>query len=437
MYQRIIHYFDVKIWNLKLETFSKYEAWGIQALRVIVLTIRDFYQDKCAYRASALTFFTLLTIVPVLAMAFGIAQGFGLEKILEEQIRVNFKGQEEVMNNILTMVSNLLSNTKEELIAGIGVVVLLWSVLRILSNIENTMNVIWQVKKARTIIRRIVDYSAFMVIAPILVIISSGLTVYISSVVRQYTQESDIVGSFSPIINLPLKILPYMIIWILFTFLYMVMPNKRVSLKGALIGGIIAGTAYQLTQWGYIKFQVGASNYNAIYGSFAALPLFLVWLQLSWIIVLFGAELHYAVQNVHKYEQQKDVSNISHSYRRVLMLTVLHIIIKRFDEEQPPILRQEINDKIGIPVKLLQSILVDLVESKIITKTLIDKKTAFQPARDINKLTIHHVFNLMDREGVNQLELRDYPALESIENALNNLKHSEETSNGNVFLKDI
>lgn len=438
MYQRIVHFLDVEIWKMKLEELNKYRAWGIHALRVLVLTVREFAKDKCSYRASALTFYTLLTIVPVLAMAFGIAQGFGLESILEEQIRFYFEGQEKVMNQILDVVHNLLSNTREELVAGIGILVLLWSVLRILSNIENTMNVIWQVRKPRTIVRRIVDYSALLIIAPILVIISSGLTVFIARLVKEYTQEEAFFQSFSPIVTFPLKILPYAIVWMLMTFLYLVMPNRRVKIMPALIGGIIAGTAYQLTQWGYITFQVGASNYNAIYGSFAALPLFLIWLQLSWTIVLFGAELSYAVQNVHHYDQRAEVAKISPFYKRTLTLLVTHFIVQRFDKEEPAATSDDIAASLGIPFKLLRQILDDLLESKIISKTRIDEKlVGYQPARDIAKLSIHHIFELMDKDGVNELALKDNPALEKIEHALKELKMHEKLSTGNLLLKEI
>jgi len=438
MYQRIVQFLDVEIWKIKLDELTKHKAWGINVLRILVLTIREFAKDKCSYRASALTFYTLLTIVPVLALAFGIAQGFGLEAILEKQIRFYFESQEVVMNQILNVVHNLLSDTREELVAGIGVLVLLWSVLRILANIENTMNVIWQAKKPRTIVRRIVDYSALMIIAPILVIISSGLTVFIARVVTQYTQEEAFFQSFSPIITFPLKILPYAIVWMLMTFLYLVMPNKRVKIIPALIGGIIAGTAYQVTQWGYITFQVGASNYNAIYGSFAALPLFLIWLQLSWTIVLFGAELSYSVQHVHQYEQKAAVSKISPFYKRTLTLLVVHLIIKRFDNEKPAITIDEISMDLGIPYKLLREILEDLLGSKIINQVRIsDKIVAFQPARDINKLTIHHIFELMDKDGANQLDLNDNDDLVKIEKALTELKMHEKLSTGNLLLKEI
>ena len=434
MYQRVIDYFDIKIWNVKPEELPKLEAMGIHVLRIIVLTIRYFARDKCSYRASALTFYTLLTIVPVLAMAFGIAKGFGMESVLEEQIRQGFVGQEDVMNRILEVVSNVLSGTREELIAGIGIVVLLWSVLRILSNIEDTMNVIWQAKKPRTLMRKVVDYSALLIIAPVLVIISSGLTVFITSVVREYTDGS-MVGL---VVGFPLKILPYALIWVLMTFLYIVMPNTKVDIKAAFIGGVLAGTAYQLTQWAYITFQIGASNANAIYGSFAALPLFLIWLQLSWVIVLAGAELSYSIQNVDDYEQNEEVEKVSAQYRKILILSIAHVIIKRFDSEKEPYTAREVAKETAIPQKLLRQLLEELVESRIISTTRLDDKIiGYQPARDINKLTVHRIIELMDREGVNKLAINETDALKKIENAVIALSDDDEANDSNLLLKDV
>lgn len=436
MFQKAIQYLDVDIWKIKLEEHSKLEAFGINTLRILVLTVKGFADDKCSYRASALTFYTLLTIVPVLAMAFGIAKGFGLEQILEDQIENTFRGQEEIMNRILDVVHNLLGGTREELVAGIGVAVLLWSVLRILSNIENTMNVIWQVKKPRTIVRRIVDYSALMIIAPILVIVSSGLTVFISSVVKEYATGGWL-ESFKPIITFPIKLLPYAIIWMLLSFLYLIMPNSRVKLLPSIIGGILAGTAYQVTQWGYINFQIGASNFNAIYGSFAALPLFLIWLQLSWSIILFGAELSYSIQNVRQYEQRKEVANISHYQKRLLTLVVIHQIIQQFYHEKPPMTSKKLSETLGIPLKLVYKIIEDLLASKIISKTIKEKQPAYQPARDISKLTVHHIFELMDKSGENQLEVEPTDALQKIKTALQEIKMNEKQSSGNILLRDV
>lgn len=409
----------------------------MRQLRVLALTVRYFTRDKCSYRASALTFFTLLTIVPVLAMAFGIAKGFGLEALLEEQIRTQFIGQEEVMNRILKLVRDLLSGTREEVVAGVGVAVLFLSVLRILINIENTMNIIWKVDKPRTIVRRITDYAALLVFAPILVAISSGSTVYITSMVKRYTADSEIIGSFTPILNFPIKILPYVTIWILLSFLYLVMPNQKVKLRPALVGGILAGTAYQVTQWGYINFQVGASNMNAIYGSFAALPLFLIWLQLSWVIVLFGAELSYAIQHVDHYEQLGEVKRLSTFQERVLTLLVAQAIIKRLHEDEPPLTFEGIGEMLGMPLKLLQEILDRLLRAQIITTSTLDKQVVYLPARDIGQLTIYRMLEILEEPSDSDLKLKSAEAHTAIERALLNQLEAFKDSPDNLLLKDI
>lgn len=410
---------------------------AIWLLRVLALTVRYFARDKCSYRASALTFFTLLTIVPVLAMAFGVAKGFGLEALLEEQIRNQFMGQEEVMNRILKLVRDLLSNTREEVVAGVGVAVLFLSVLRILINIEDTMNIIWKVDKPRTILRRVTDYAALLIFAPILVAISSGSTVYITSIVKRYTVDSEIIGTFTPILNFPIKILPYVTIWILLSFLYLVMPNQKVKIGPALIGGILAGTAYQLTQWGYITFQVGASNMNAIYGSFAALPLFLIWLQLSWVIVLFGAELSYAIQHVNHYEQLGEVKRLSPFRARVLTLLVAHTIIKQLRDDAPPLTFESIGEGLGMPLKLLQEILDRLLSANIITATTLDKQTVYLPARDIGQLTIYRILEILEDPSDSGLQLKPHEAHDAIEMAMLNQLRAFKDSSDNLLLRDV
>jgi membrane protein len=141
-----------------------------------------------------------------------------------------------------------------------------------------------------------------MLISPVLVLMSGSATVFITTQVTQITQKVELLGVISPLISFLLKFSPYVLIWALFTILYIIMPNTKVNFKAGLLGGVVAGTLYQIAQWAYISFQISAAKYNAIYGSFAALPLFLMWLQISWWIVLFGAELSFANQNVHTYE---------------------------------------------------------------------------------------------------------------------------------------
>jgi membrane protein len=315
---KFFNFIKVDIWRIRLADLPFGKSFLIKQLRIIILAIRGYDEDKCFFRASSLTFYTLLSIVPVAAMFFGIAKGFGFEKVLEKRIYENFPGQQEVLSQVLNFSNSLLQETRGGLIAGIGLAVLFWSILKVLNHIERSFNDIWEIKVGRSWGRKFGDYLSIMLISPIFIILSGSVTVFITTQVEQITQRIALLGMFSPAISFLLKFIPYALIWALFTFLYIIMPNTKVNFKAGLLGGVVAGTIYQIAQWAYISFQVGAARYNAIYGSFAALPLFLMWVQISWWIVLFGAELSFANQNVDTYEYEPDCLKISPAFKRLL-----------------------------------------------------------------------------------------------------------------------
>jgi membrane protein len=236
-----------------------------------------------------------------------------------------------------------------------------------------------------------------------------------------------------------LKLIPYVLIWILFTILYIIMPNTKVSLKAGLLGGVIAGTLYNLAQWAYISFQIGAAKYNAIYGSFAALPLFLMWLQISWWIVLFGAELSFANQNVDTYEYEPDCLDISSGFKKLLTLQVVHMLIKNFSNGEKPLTYSKISNHLRMPVRLVHSIIFDLVQAGLVAeiKTEADKEFAYQPARDINLLTIRYVLDALEQNGTDAIPVVKTEEYHALSAALKSFSDAMEKSPANKLLKDI
>ncbi|HQP12356.1 MAG TPA: YihY/virulence factor BrkB family protein, partial [Candidatus Omnitrophota bacterium] len=328
--RHLIQFLKVDIWRIRMHKLSRTKSFWLKQLRIMLLAFRGFDEDKCQLRASALTYYSLLSIVPLVAMAFGIAKGFGIEKILEKQLYEKLAGQEEVVERIISFSQTLLETTKGGVIAGVGVAILFWTVIKVLGNIESSFNDIWGIRKSRTWGRKFSDYLSIMLICPLLLIMSSSITVLVTSQVKLVVEKISFLGVLSPAIFMILSLLPYCVIWVLFTYIYIFMPNTSVSFKSGLFGGMIAGTIYQIVQWIYINFQVGVAKYGAVYGSFAALPLFLVWLQMSWIIVLFGAEISFAEQNVETYELEPDCLKASHTYKRLLALRIVQLSVKRF-----------------------------------------------------------------------------------------------------------
>ena len=424
---------------MRLKDLSGHRYFLIRQLRIYLLAVKGFYEDKCQLRASALTFYSILSVVPVLAMGFGIAKGFGLERMIENELKSSLSGQEEVLNWIIEFANKMLDNTKEAYIAGLGFVILFWSVIKVLSNIEESFNDVWRIKKSRTWGRKFSDYTAVMIFAPILLIGSSAGTVFLKTMIQEVTQGNTLLETVGPFLTFLINLAPYFLVWILFTLLYTFMPNTHVKFKSGLIAGIIAGTIYQIFQILYIEFQGMVTTYNAIYGSFAALPLFLMWLQLSWLVVLFGAEISFAEQNVENYEYEAETTEISYDYKRLLSLYVLHQIVDNFKQDKVPLHSQEISHRLEMPIRLVREILFNLDNAGLISEltTEKDKQMAYQPAFDINHMSVNKVIDALENSGSDKipvLETEEYADLKLI---IEEYRKSFSVDGREILLKDI
>ncbi|HET58696.1 MAG TPA: YihY/virulence factor BrkB family protein [Deltaproteobacteria bacterium] len=436
---RIVNFIRHDIWRIRLTDLPKKKSFFLRELRIFVLSIRGFDEDKCLLRASALTFYSLVSIVPVAAMLFGIAKGFGFEKRLEKQLMEQFHGHEEIITQVITFAESMLANTKGGLIAGIGVILLFYAAIKVLNHIETSFNDIWGIQEPRKLGRKFSDYLSVMVLGPILIILSSSVTVFITTQVTSIMEKIALLGMFSGVISILLSLLPYCIIWVLFSFLYIFMPNTKVNFASGLLAGIIAGTIYQIVQLGYIMFQVETARYNAIYGSFAALPLFLIWLQLSWLIVLFGAEYSFARQNVDTYEFEPDSLKTSPSFKRLLTLQTAHLIVKFFADGKQPLTATEISHRLEIPIRLVHLIVFDLTAAGIIvpTETIEYREPAYLPARDINALTIHFVIDELEHCGTDTIPAARTKETETISEILDTFREEISRSPANRLLRDI
>lgn len=409
--------------------------------RVIYDAGRGFVEDDCYTKASALSFYSLLSIVPVLAVLFGIAKGFGFEKALELDINEKFAEQRELIHKLIEFAYSWLQNVQGGIIAGIGTVALLWTVLGLLSNIESTLNAIWKMPVSRSITRKITDYLAVMIICPLFLVASSSITVFLSTQIAETAQSNIIVEVVSPFLLFILKLFPFFLIWVLFTFVYLYLPNTQVYLRSAILAGIIAGTAFQLWQWIYIKFQIGASSYGAIYGSFAALPLFLIWLQISWLILLAGAELAYEIEN-----------DLFVPFRRMIPLStkaaallITYRCIEAFVLGNPPQTDRSLANELGISLNHLHTLLKALQKERILSEVSFkDRSIGYQPARAVEFITFALVCNAIDKNNELQASILDSPAFQRIQEYLKKSENILEVgyfnqpvfSNSTIDLKD-
>ena len=435
---RVIQFLKGDIWRIRQGDTSSSRWFLIRMVRIFILSLRGLIKDKCQQRATSLTYYSLLSIVPIAAMVFGIAKGFGFEKVLQERL-LGLDIQPEVVTRIIEFAQALLEDTKGGLMAGIGVIILFFTIVKVLSNIETSFNDIWGVKKSRPIVRKISDYLSLMLICPLLFVSSSAITVMVSSHVRLVVNEVGMLGAVSPVIFFMLKLFPYCVIWVLFAFIYMFMPNTKVSFRSGAIAGVISGTIYQLFQFVYINFQIGVTKFNAIYGSFAALPLFLVWMQLSWLIVLLGAEISFAYQNVDTYEFEPDCLRISYSFKMLLSLMVVHLLVDLFSKGEKAWDDIRISRKLEIPIRLVRQILYELTESGIVVRVSgsDDRVVGFQPARSTNTMTIKSVVDALEAHGTDNIPVADSEELKRLSKCLKVFSDLVENSPANKPVRDI
>ncbi|MZQ50303.1 MAG: YihY family inner membrane protein, partial [Bacteroidales bacterium] len=386
------------IWNTSISDISRGKSFLIRQLRIIVLAARGFMKDRVQLRASALTLYTMLSIIPFAAIAFGVAKGFALDQKLQELLIREFQNQPEVLNWILKQAGNAMQATRGGYIAGVGLIILVWSVISLLDQIENSFNHIWQIQVSRPWLRKFTDYIAILLIAPVVLVLSSSLTVFVTSELYSNTES---IRFIRPIVGFIIKIGPYVLTWIGLTILFIIMPNTKVKFIPAFVSGIITGTILQLLQWLYIDLQFGISKLSAIYGSFAAIPLFIIWVQASWIILLLGAELAFANQNVTRFEFEYQSLNVSQHQKKALSLMIMKTIVNNFTMGEKALSSEDLSRELRIPVRLVRDILQDLTDSRLVSVIHEEEhhERLFQPAMDVNKMTVSFVLSKLERKG--------------------------------------
>jgi membrane protein len=436
LFKRVTHFLNHKLWRLRIDKLNKKQGFFLKQLRIFSLAINGFNEDKCLLKATALTYYTVFSIVPIIALAFAVAKGFGFQQTLEQDLLLKFNDQKDILNQAFVYADKMLANTQGGLIAGVGIVLLLWSVMKLLGSIEDSFNEIWEIKRDRTWIRKITDYLSIMLIGPIFIILSGGLTVWLETGLDTVASN---ISAISPVTFLFLKLFAFGLIWGMFTFLYMALPNTKVTFKGAAMGSIVAALLFELLQWAYVSSQIGVSQYNTIYGSFAALPLFLIWIQYTWFVVLFGAELTFAHQNVDHYELESDISNISDRYKRVIALMIANHVVKNFNEGKPAFTAIEIASNLDLPVRLARNVINEFTETGIFNEVRLplDKEIGYQPGISESKLTVKFIIDKLDEKGVNQLPIDDSKELAVVNRLMKEMDQVLNTTKGNMLIKDL
>ena len=401
-----------------------------QIFQVIVFRFRN---DLCFLRAAALTFNSVLSVVPVLAVMFGIAKGFGLERIFEQTLRQEFKDQEEVIKYLIGFGYTLLDQARGGLIAGIGVITLFYTVLKLLSTIEDSLNAMWGLQKSRPLGRKIIDFLALILLCPIFFVISSSLTVFLTTYIGMMKESNTLIGHMQPMIVQVLVVIPYVLSSALFTFLYMYMPNIRVRFSAALLAGVCAGIAYQVLQAWYIFIQIQVSKTGAIYGSFAALPLFLLWLYFSWLIFLIGAEIVVIYQErLWDPKMIAPFRKLNLFEKELAFLAITKAAVDAIINRQGAVSIEEIAQTLRMPERLVTELVQELVAVNILFRT----ENGVVPAQNPETLRIFDVVYAVD--GENGLTTNgELPSVAAFQRHIEKARLIMRESKENTLIKEV
>jgi membrane protein len=513
-WQKIWGFLHGDLWRIHLKKESFYRSLALKILRILVLSLREFGHDKCALRASALTYYSLLSIVPVFALAFGIAKGFEADTVLKNFIvdQVEFyvhqqsqalsavslkltqplsnhsqdvpltsataqtstglevspglektaptsvsqalaeassgtlavavsttatrpQGEEaaailmEVLDKIIQFSDKLLDQAKGGLVSGVGILLLFWVAIKVLGDVEESFNDIWGIRKSRPWMRKFSDYLAFMLVCPIVFVVANSAVVYVKGL-----------NTWSWVHAVTLRSLSAGLIMGLFAFTYLFMPNTQVRVSSGILGGVVAGILYQIVLGIYFTFQIGVSKYGAIYASFAALPLFLVWVNVSWLIVLYGAEVSFAHQNVETFEFELDCENVSPEFKRTLSLAITHFCVMRdYQDVEPPTAR-DIALHFEAPIRLVRQALNELVDARVLleaVKSGDERLVGYHPALPTENLTLQAVLERLDTKGVTGIPTADLATLQKIGAALQKFRETLRESSANHRILDL
>ncbi len=403
--KQINWFFQEGMWTIDEQSMRPARRWGLILLRRLVITIKLFIQNNLTSYAAALTYNCLLAFVPVLSIIYALAQGFGWGEEIEQRLRDNlYANSDDVLSTeVFNFVHSYIEHTHSGVFLGVGLLLLIFTVNNLSSSIETVFNTIWHVRTSRNVYRRMMDYTAIFVLFPTLVVVTSGFSVFLMTIAGQYSSYLAISSTMTFI----MRYTPLFLSSLCFIALFKFMPNTSVHWHSVLIPGILAGILFQLLQYYYFQYQIKLSAYNAIYGSFAALPLFMLWLQLSWYVCLAGGQLSYAIQHGDEYLFARDSRNLTRQDHDTLCLYLMTRVCDRFRKGEQPYTHQSMANETRLPLTLVRGLMDELTEAGLLAEmfnySTSDTESAYHPALDISRITPNYVIRQLDNRGKGRL----------------------------------
>ena len=398
----------------RLREFIQYDLWrqshiGVHApkkrllyrlLQTIILVGRGFKDQVLVVRANSLSFALLFAFIPMMALIYAIARGFGFEEVLKEIISGSFLAEANIAPVLLEWIERYLETARGGLFLGIGLIVLIWAVYAFFNMLENSFNSIWNVKKTRSFGRRLTNYVMTLLLVPILVVVTSGISIFLNST----EVLAPVLQAIEPIRKFMLRFIPFVATSAVFIWIFMAIPNTKVKFSSAIIPGVVMGLLYQVVQALSMFLVVLFARMSIVYGAFSAIPLVLIWLNITCWLLLIGAELAFAIQNNDLFAYERDIENMSRRYKDYVMLYLLSVIVRRFEQSTSPQTAKQMAEDNQLPIRLVQQLLSRLEETSIVRRVYVEKEEeeAFVPAMDTRMITVEMVIGRISAQGTEE-----------------------------------
>ncbi len=398
---RLTRFFDSRIWIVRLADLRPGKAFLYRVSRIAYSTAHGFREDRLTFRAAALTYFSVLSIVPFLAFAFSVLKGFGayrsfIEGTIRPYLRSTFSGNPALYSGIEKIVE-FVDQTDVSSLGAFGMLLFVYTSISLLSNVEATLNDIWGAKTKRPFVRQVTDYTTLLVTTPLLLLVAvTFATAAQSSGVVLFLRHTMGLGM---VIDFFLRLTSLLVACVAMVALFCILPNVRVRFTSALLGGVVAGVLWQVALVLHVSFQRGVASYNALYSGFAAIPIFLVWTYVSWATVLLGAQLAAAHQNEQAVRQMVRARRVDEAFKETLAIAVTALVTRDFLDGSPRRTHEELAEQLEVPPPTLNEIVTALVGSSVLARDVSGTAIGYVPGRDIDALRLEDVRDALRREG--------------------------------------
>lgn len=372
------------VWEGKLEAIAPPRRWLIQIARTFYVVVRDVTEEQLTLRAMSLVYTTLLSLVPLLAVSFSVLKGFGVHNQLEPVLTNFLAPMGERGVEISERVIGFVSNVRAGVLGSVGLILLFYTVVSLIQKIERAFNYAWRVSDARSIAQRFSDYLSVIVIGPVLVFSAVGITA--SAQINSVVEALRVLPFAGVVFDALGRLVPYFLIVVAFTVIYIIVPNTRVKLKSALLGGAIAGLLWETTGWAFAAFVVSSAKYTAIYSAFASLILFIIWLQLGWLILLIGSSIAFYHQHPEHLRRTRTLLRLGNREREALALQIGLLVGRAFHQGNPPVTRGALTRSTGVPEESVELIAAALQRGGILHESR--EPRGWIPARSLDQITL-------------------------------------------------